>query len=131
MQVRSINIETESADLDRERVGLWGWVGLYATGLLMFFFVLFHMALIHFQSSPPLSLARTTTAYQSSFVVVVEFCLLLLAVIHCLFGLRRVLLDLEIFSKRGRSLLTLGLLAGGLGLVVWGLFIFYRFTLLG
>ena len=110
-----------------QRIGLWGWLGLYFTGALLFFLLLIHVWLVHYSSTEPISFQRTVSALGSPFVRMIELGLLLFGFTHGLTGLRRILLDLEIFGKRRGKYLSWGIfLIGGL-LVNWGLILFYSF----
>ena len=110
----------------RQRIGVWGWIGLYLTGALLLFFLLAHILLVHYGTAHPLSYQSSARALGSAFVRTVELGLLFFAVIHGLIGLRRFLLDLEIFSQRGSLYLTRTVTALGSLLLIWGSLIFMR-----
>ena len=110
-----------------QRIGLWGWLGLYLTGAVLLFLLLAHIILVHYGSSQPVSFQRTFASLQSPFVRFVELGLLLIAFIHGFSGVRRILLDLEIFQKRGNVLLTIGFIVLGFIFSIWGVFIFSAF----
>ena len=110
-----------------QRIGIWGWLGLYLTGAVLLFLLLAHILLVHYGSSQQVSFQRTLSSLQSPFVRFVELGLLLIAFIHGFTGLRRILLDLEIFQKRGNVLLTTGFVVTGCVFSIWGVFIFSAF----
>ena len=110
-----------------QRIGMWGWLGLYLTGAVLFFLLLTHILLVHYGASQPVSFERTFSSLQSPWVRFVEMGLLFIAFIHALTGLRRILLDLEIFRKRGNVLLTSGFILSGFVFSVWGIFVFLAF----
>ena len=45
--------------LPAARIGLWGWVGRYASETLLMVFLLSHLWLVHFASSEPFSADRS------------------------------------------------------------------------
>ncbi len=110
-----------------QSIGFGGWLGLYLTGATLFFLLLIHIWLVLYGSSQPASFERTLSALRSPFVRFVEIGLLLIGLTHGLTGLRRILLDLDIFHKQGSRYLTWGLVAVGGILSVWGLRIFMSF----
>ena len=109
---------------DYQRIGLWGWLGLYTTGGILLFLLLTHVGIIHFGTYEPLSIKTTQKALGSTFVRTVELSLLLFALIHGLMGFRRIILDLEILQKKGNRWLSLCLVVLGVTLFIWGLFLF-------
>jgi len=110
-----------------KRIGIWGWLGLYLTGAVLFFLLLIHILIIHYSTSQPVGFERTVSSLQSPLVRFVELGLLFIAFIHGLTGLRRILLDLEIFGKLGNLLLTGGFFISGFAFSVWGIFVFSAF----
>ena len=113
---------------DYQRIGLWAWLGLYASGTILLFLLLTHFGVIHFGTYEPLSIKTTQKALDSPFVRTIELSLLLFALFHGLMGFRRVILDLEILQKRGNRWLSLCLLVLGVTLFTWGLFLFSRLS---
>jgi succinate dehydrogenase hydrophobic anchor subunit len=119
---------THSPGGDYQRIGLWGWLGLYASGAVLLFLVLTHVGILHFGTYDPLSIKTTQKALGSPFIRTVELSLLLFVLIHGLMGFRRIILDLEILQKRGNRWLSLCLVVLGFTLFTWGLFIFNRLS---
>lgn len=113
-----------------ERIGLWGWLGLYLTGLGLLFFALVHVWLAHIGHAGTFSSESTVMSLRSWFVRFVELGLLLFAVIHGFSGVRRIVLDLEVLREREARYLTWGLVIAGLGVFIWGLVLFGRLTTL-
>ena len=107
-----------------ERIGLWGWLTLYITGAILFFLLLAHLFASHFVGEKPINAAVVRGDVESSFLSVVSIGLLLVGLLHGLLGLRRVLLDLELFGKKGDQWLKTILLVAGLGLAAAGWMIF-------
>ncbi len=110
------------------RIGLWGWLGLYVTGAGLLLLLLSHIGLVHYVSNEPFSASRTYDTLQRPFVRVIEVCLLVFALIHGMTGLRRVVLDLEIFRQKRCRYLTWFLVGVAAILIVWGLKIFGHLT---
>ncbi len=121
-------LSTHIAGGDYQRIGLWGWLGLYTSGAILLFLLLTHVGIIHFGTYEPLSIKTTQKALVSTFVRTIELSLLLFALIHGLMGFRRVILDLEILQKKGNKWLSLCLVVLGVALFTWGLFIFSRLS---
>ena len=113
---------------DYQRIGLWGWLGLYASGAILLFLLLTHFGIVHFGTYEPLSIKTTQKALGSPFVRTIELSLLLFALFHGLMGFRRIILDLEILQKKGNRWLSLCLVVLGVALFAWGLFIFSRLS---
>jgi len=110
-----------------ERIGLWGWFSLYASGTALFFFLLTHILGIHFFSSERLSAAAVYERYRSPFLAINSICLLVVGVVHGMIGLRRTILDLDLLSRKGDRILILIVAAFGVGLVGFGLVVFRAF----
>ncbi|UCF92509.1 MAG: hypothetical protein JSW39_30315 [Desulfobacterales bacterium] len=113
-----------------ERIGLVGWLSLYVSGALTFFFILTHILAIHFVSGEVTTAAKVYRDLNSPFLSFISLGLLFLGIFHGLIGLRRVLLDLEIFGKRGDRSLVAALVVIGLGLALFGIKIFSQFKAL-
>ncbi len=111
-----------------EKIGLWGWLGLYATGTVLLFLLFSHLWLVHYSSPQPITLEGTILALRSPFIRTVEFSLLLFAVAHGMIGLRRIVLDLEVIKKRGSRYLTWCVVAAGVMVAAWGLLIFNQLS---
>jgi len=113
---------------DYQRIGLWGWLGLYASGAVLLFLLLTHIGILHFGTYEPLSIKTTQKALGSPFVRTIELTLLLFALFHGLTGFRRIILDLEILQNRGNRWLSLCMVVLGVALFSWGLFLFNRLS---
>ena len=111
-----------------ERIGLWGWLGLYATGAILLAFVLTHLLLVHYTSSQPITLKNTLLALRSPFVRTVDLGLLLFVVVHGMLGLRKVILDLDLLRIKGALYLSWLMVAAGAALLAWGLYVFTRLS---
>lgn len=111
-----------------ERIGLWGWLGIYVTGFCLIFFLLAHVWIVHYATDGTITLRSTLSALQSPFVMIVELGLLAFAVVHGMLGIRRITLDLELLGKKGDRYLTWCLTAAGFILITSGLIIFNQLT---
>ena len=116
------------ASVPPERIGLWGWLGIYVTGFCLLFFLLAHVWILHYATDVTITLRSTFSALQSPFVMIVELGLLAFAVVHGMLGIRRIALDLELLGKKGDRYLTWGLTAAGFILITSGLIIFNQLT---
>jgi succinate dehydrogenase hydrophobic anchor subunit len=110
------------------KIGPWGWLGLYASGAVLVFFLPAHIWHVHFGLSEPLGLKTTAASLGSPFQRMVEIGTMVLVLLHGLLGFRRIVLDLEIFKKRGDVYLSWGLVGLGLALAAWGFILFSRLT---
>ena len=110
-----------------ERIGLWGWFALYATGAALFFLLLTHILGIHFFHPEKLSAAAVYERYRSPFLAINSVCLLVVGVVHGMIGLRRTILDLDLLSRKGDRILILMVVAVGVGLAGFGLVVFRAF----
>ena len=107
-----------------ERIGLPGWLLLYVTGALLLFFLLSHVWLSVYGSFQPFTLKATQLLLRSTFIRVVELGLLLLAVVHGMIGVKRIILELDLVKKRGAQYLNWFFLLAGTLIFVFGLYIF-------
>ena len=114
--------------ISAERIGLWGWLGIYVTGLCLSFFLAAHVWLIHYASQKTITFQSSLAALQSPAVMVIELGLLVFAVVHGMLGVRRIILDLELLGKRGDRYLTWGLTGLGAILIISGIIIFQGFS---
>ena len=121
-------LKAHNKEGDYQRIGIWGWLGIYASGAVLLFLLLTHIGIIHFGTYEPLGIKTTQKALGSPFIRTIELTLLLLAVSHGLMGFRRIILDLEILQKKGNRWLSVCLSVLGVGLFAWGLFIFNRLS---
>jgi len=123
--------EDRSASVQRfglpsERIGLWGWLGLYLSGIVLLVLLFAHLILVHYISPQPITFKNTLLALQSPLVRIIDVGLLLFAVFHGMLGLRKIILDLEWMKKKGARYLAWFLMAGGAALLYWGFLIFRR-----
>ncbi len=111
-----------------ERIGLWGWLGLYVTGAILLAFVFTHILLVHYTSSQLITLKNTILALRSPFVRTVDLGLLLFVIIHGMLGLRKVMLDLDLLRIKGALYLSWFMAVASAALLVWGLYVFTRLS---
>ena len=109
-----------------ERIGLWGWIGMYSTGTLLFLVILAHLFLAHIKPTAEITAQSIMTGLQSYPVRFFDLSLLVLAVVHGLLGARRIILDCEILRGRGQAWLTVVLCIVGLGIIAFGFVLFGR-----
>jgi succinate dehydrogenase hydrophobic anchor subunit len=112
---------------ERERIGLLGWLTLYLSGAILFFFLMVHILSVHFLSPEKISAETVLDHYRSGFLIVVSFGLLLFGALHAMVGLRRVLLDLDWFGKRGDRTLSTALALIGAVAILFGIVVFNQF----
>jgi succinate dehydrogenase hydrophobic anchor subunit len=103
-----------------ERIGLVGWLSLYVSGALLFFLLLIHVLAIHFFGEGQITAASVRQDLGSWFLTIISLGLLLVGLIHGLIGFFRMLLDLEIFGKRGSRRFKWLLYVTGAGLTIFG-----------
>lgn len=111
-----------------ERIGLAGWLSLYVSGAVIFFLLLIHILAIHFFADEKITVISVRADFKSLSLTIINLGLLFFGLFHGLLGLRRVVLDLEIFGKKGDQIFIWVLTAGGFGLAVFGIAIFQGFT---
>lgn len=111
-----------------ERIGIWGWLGLYLTGAVLIFVLLIHLFLVHITYAQPITLKTVVMSLNSSFLKTIDIALLLFAITHGMIGVRKLILDLELFKKRGSLVLNWSLFVIGIALFAWGLVIFSGIT---
>jgi succinate dehydrogenase hydrophobic anchor subunit len=126
---RRIDVDETAAPYDR--IEIWGWIGLYATGIILLLLVLSHIWIAHYSSSQAFSLKSTLLTLRSPLIRTIDLGLLLFAVVHGMIGVRRIVLDLELFKKTGSQLLTNVIVAVGAVLITWGIILFIQFTIWG
>jgi succinate dehydrogenase hydrophobic anchor subunit len=119
-----------SPSVGSERIGLIGWLSLYVSGALLVVFIVFHIIAVHFVHEGNITAQTVNRDLRSGFLSSVSIGLLLLAAFHGLMGLRRVILDLELFGKKGDRALQIVLTVVGVVIVAIGIEIFRRFTIL-
>jgi succinate dehydrogenase hydrophobic anchor subunit len=119
-------LESKGSRAGFQRIGLWGWLSLYASGAVLLFFLLMHVCIVHFATPAPLGLSTTIRSLDSLFVRIVEIGLLVFVLVHGLIGLRRIVLDFEFLRKRGDRFLVWSLVFVGVILLAWGLILFTK-----
>ena len=111
-----------------ERIGIWGWLGLYLTGAVLIFVLLIHLFVVHITYAQPITLKTVVSSLNSPFLKTIDIALLLFAITHGMIGVRKLILDLELFKKRGSLVLNWSLFVIGIALFAWGLVIFSGIT---
>jgi len=118
------NLSRHSLSRPPERIGTWGWLTLYLSGICLLFFLLSHIAMIHYGTTDAISAQRVFLDLRSSFVRIIDLGLLGICILHGLSGFRRIVLDLEWLGKRSDRFLIGSLSLFGVVMFVFGLFIF-------
>lgn len=112
----------------KERMGIWGRFGIYLSALILLFFLISHVYIIHYGSNHIITAKSVSSELRSYFVTVVDIALLATCIFHGLAGFRSVVLDLEIFGRRGDRYFIYSLIIIGVCLLILGIIIFKRFT---
>jgi succinate dehydrogenase hydrophobic anchor subunit len=112
----------------KERIGIWAWFGIYLSALILLFFLISHICMIHYGSNHIITAKSVSSDLRSYFVAVVDIGLLAICIFHGLAGFRSVVLDLEIFGRRGDRYFIYSLIIIGVCLLMLGIIIFDRFT---
>jgi succinate dehydrogenase hydrophobic anchor subunit len=104
------------------------WTGLYVSGLLLMVFVAAHLWSVHYASemaSTRFTFTSVGAKLQSRFSSLVDLSLLVLALVHGLLGMHRVIADLGIC--RPGALRAVGVVLSGAGVVgFWYGWLIYR-----
>ena len=111
-----------------ERIGMYGWIGMYITGALLFLVILAHLFLAHVKPTGAITAHSIWVGLQSPLVRFLDLSLLALAVVHGFLGIRRIILDCEILRGRGQAWLTIIICLIGAVIVAFGLVLFSRLT---
>lgn len=109
-------------------MGLWEWFSLYLAGAFLIVFIVAHVLAVHyFRQAGPLTFSEVAAKLRSPLFLVIDLGLLLTVFYHGLAGVRRVIIDLEIFGDTGIKVFTGVLALIGLVGVYFGLQIFIAF----
>jgi succinate dehydrogenase cytochrome b556 subunit len=111
-------------------VGLWDWLNLYATGVLLVLFLLAHIWAVHYAvpGEQGFDFRQTREKMRLPIFAFLDLGLLVLAMYHGLAGLRRVIVDLEVLGPRGLRAVTALLALLGLGGLYYGWLIYRAFV---
>ena len=112
----------------RPNIGIWEWFSLYLTGAFLIVFIAAHVIAVHYLGPiGSFTFNDVVDKLRSPLYLILDLGLLFFAFYHGLAGVRRVLVDLEIFSPTGLKVFTGVLIAIGLIGIYFGLRIFMAF----
>jgi succinate dehydrogenase hydrophobic anchor subunit len=107
--------------LERERGGLWPWLGQRVTAVLVLVTIAVHLVLTHYIAIGELSFDNIADRLAGGAVLVNDIVLLVAAVYHGLNGLRMVVLDWGLSAVAGRRVFDIVLWLVGIATVVYGI----------
>ena len=112
----------------RPHIGLWEWLSLYLTGAFLISFIAAHVIAVHYLGPVgSFTFNELVDKLRSPLYLILDLGLLFFVFYHGLAGVRRVIIDLEIFGDTGIKVFTWVLVAIGLIGVYFGLRIFLAF----
>jgi succinate dehydrogenase hydrophobic anchor subunit len=107
--------------LERERGGLWPWLGQRVTAVLVLVTITVHLVLTHYIAIGELSFDNIADRLAGGAVLINDIVLLVAAVYHGLNGLRMVVLDWGLSTVAGRRVFDGVLWLAGIATVVYGI----------
>lgn len=110
-----------------QQEGLWGWVVLYLTGAFLLVFLFVHLGILHYSIVGPITVNQVAERLRSPAIQILDLGLLALALFHGLTGLRRVVLDLGVFTQKAERFFFWVLMGFGGFSFLFGLWIFKTF----
>ena len=107
--------------LERNRGGMWPWLGQRVTAVLVLVTITVHLVLTHYISIGQLSFDDIGTRLAGGAVLINDIVLLVAVVYHALNGLRMVVLDWGLASSGGRRVFDVVLWLAGIATIVYGI----------
>ena len=107
--------------LERNRGGLWPWLGQRVTAVLVLVTITVHLVLTHYIAIGELSFDNIADRLAGGAVLINDIVLLVAAVYHGLNGLRMVVLDWGLASSGGRRVFDAVLWLVGILAIVYGI----------
>ena len=107
--------------LERNRGGMWPWLGQRVTAVLVFATIVVHLVLTHYIAIGQLSFDNIGERLAGGVVLVNDVVLLVAVVYHALNGLRMVVLDWGLSNVAGRRVFDIVLWLVGIATVVYGI----------
>ena len=107
--------------LDRNRGGMWPWLGQRVTAVLVFATIVVHLVLTHYIDIGRLSFDDIGQRLAGGVVLINDVVLLVAVVYHALNGLRMVVLDWGLASSGGRRVFAVVLWLVGIVAIVYGI----------
>ena len=106
--------------LERNRGGMWPWLGQRVTAVLVIVTIMIHLVLTHFVAIGHLSYDNIGARLAAGVVVANDLVLLLAVVFHGLNGLRMVVLDWGLANSGARRGFDAALWVIGVAAVIFG-----------
>ncbi|MCX6373618.1 MAG: hypothetical protein NTX16_11190 [Actinobacteria bacterium] len=110
-----------TAVLERERGGLWPWLGQRVTAVLVLVTIAVHLVLTHYIAIGELSFDNIADRLAGGAVLINDIVLLVAAVYHGLNGLRMVVLDWGLSTVAGRRVFDIMLWLAGIATIAYGI----------
>ena len=107
--------------LDRNRGGMWPWLGQRVTAVLVIVTIMVHLVLTHYIAIGELSFDNIGERLAGGAVLVNDIVLLVAVVYHALNGLRMVVLDWGLSNVAGRRVFDVVLWLAGIATIVYGI----------
>jgi succinate dehydrogenase / fumarate reductase cytochrome b subunit len=107
--------------LERNRGGMWPWLGQRVTAVLVIVTITVHLVLTHYIAIGELSFDNIGDRLAGVVVLVNDIVLLVAVVYHALNGLRMVVLDWGLSNVAGRRVFDVVLWVVGIATVAYGL----------
>ena len=107
--------------LERNRGGMWPWLGQRVTAVLVFATIVVHLVLTHYIDIGRLSFVDIGQRLAGGAVLVNDVVLLVAVVYHALNGLRMVVLDWGLTNSGGRRVFDAALWLLGVVAIVYGI----------
>jgi succinate dehydrogenase cytochrome b556 subunit len=112
-------VRTET--LERNRGGMWPWLGQRVTAVLVLVTIMVHLVLTHYIAIGQLSFDNIAGRLAGGAVLVNDIVLLVAVVYHGLNGLRMVVLDWGLSNVAGRRVFNAVLWLVGIAAIVYGI----------
>jgi succinate dehydrogenase / fumarate reductase cytochrome b subunit len=107
--------------LERNRGGMWPWLGQRVTAVLVFATIVVHLVLTHYIDIGRLSFDDIGQRLAGGVVLVNDVVLLVAVVYHALNGLRMVVLDWGLSNVAGRRVFDAVLWLAGIATMAYGI----------
>ena len=107
--------------LERNRGGVWPWLGQRVTAVLVIVTITVHLVLTHYIAIGELSFDDIADRLAGGAVLINDIVLLMAVVYHGLNGLRMVVLDWGLSTVAGRRVFDVVLWMVGIATVVYGI----------
>lgn len=109
-------------------MGLWEWLSIYVAGAFLIVFIIAHVVAVHYLGPiGSFTFNDVVDKLRSPLYLILDLGLLFFVFYHGLAGVRRVIIDLEIFGETGIKVFTGVLLLIGLVGIYFGIRIFMAF----